>query len=164
MSYSIPKKFYSYLPLLRFYAKFTTICSCAFLMLAIIGQWHSGRLPAYTDLAFAVLVPMVAFVVIAILLLVSDHLYPLTVTATGLDSYNCLGRYDSIAWQQIIAVEAGEKFGLKCLYVSINTFKPPFVVPLWLHELNDFCMTVEQYAGTNNPLTIALKEATHYKN
>jgi hypothetical protein len=163
MSYNIQKKFYSYLPLLRFYAKFTAICSCSFLVAAIIGQWHSGRLPAYCDLAFAALVPIVAFVVIAILILVSDYLYPLKVSATGLDSYNCLGRYGTIAWKQIVSVEEGEKFGLKCLYVDINAFKSRFIVPLWLHDLNDFCIAVEQHAGSNNPLTIALRKSTQYR-
>jgi hypothetical protein len=156
-----PKTYYSYAALLNLYAKLSGWCAVCFLLIASIGQWHSGRFPAYYDLLFAVAIPLVAFVIIAGLVLLSDYLYPLKVSSAGLQSYNCLGRYDKLDWQQIVAVEEGEKFGLKCLYVDINAFRPRFVIPLWLHELNDFCKTVEQCAGQNNPLTVALQKATH---
>jgi hypothetical protein len=156
------KKFYSYKPLLRFYAKFTVIFSGVFLFSALIGQWFAGRLPNYTDLAFATLIPLVAFVVIATLILSSDVLYPLKVSPKGLVSYNRLGRYCLVSWDQIIAVHNGEKLGMKCLYLETRVFKPYFIVPLWLHEFDDFCRTVEYHAGSDNPLTIALKKAIHY--
>ncbi|WP_394753184.1 hypothetical protein [Crenothrix sp.] len=157
MSPAIQEKFYSFLPLLRLYAKFLAILSCLFFVVAIIGQWHSGRFPACGNLAFAVLIPMMAFVVIAILVLLSDYLYPLKISATGLYSYNCLGCYQAVTWKQIVSVEEGERFGLKCLYVDTNTVEYQFIVPLYLHDFNGFCLTVEQYAGNNNPLAMALK-------
>jgi hypothetical protein len=162
MSHSAQKKFYSYLPLLRFYARFTAICSAIFGIAAIFGQGCSGHFSAYQDLAFAALIPVVAFAVIAILILLSDYLYPLTVTKTGLQCYNSCGNYCSITWDEIIAIEEGSRFGLKCLYLNVNAFNP-IIVPLWLHNLDNFYSAVEHYAGKNNPLTIALTESTQYK-
>jgi hypothetical protein len=149
---------------LRFYAKFLVPCSGIFLVAAALGQLYYGHFPTYDNLAFATILPFGAFSVIVILIILSDYCYPLKVSATGLEGYNCYGRYGVIAWNEIVAVEEVKKFGSTCLYVDINAFRPPFVVPLWLHELEDFCKTVEQYAGKNNPLTVALIKAAHHGN
>lgn len=157
------KKFYAYLPLLRFYAKYTLPCCGFFLLLALLGQMGSGRFPAYGDLAFASGIPIVAFAIITVLILADDYYCPLCISKTGLKGCNCFGYYSSINWDRIVSVTEVKKFGSTCLYIENNTFKASFIVPLWLDDLDDFCITVERYAGKNNPLAIALMNATHYK-
>lgn len=159
MSYEIQKKFYSYLPLLKFYAKIAIGCSGIFLVAAVIGQWYSGRLPAYGDLAFALLIPLAAFIIMSLLTLISDYYYPLTVSDTGLKCYNIVGRYCTVSWQDIVSIEEGTRFGLQCLYVNVNGFRPPLILPLWLHDLSTFRSTIEQYATQDNALALYLTKA-----
>lgn len=158
MSEHIEKKFYSYWPILTFYGRLSAICAAIFLACALLGQWMSGRLPIYPDLVFATLVPLVAFLIIALLIVGSDMLYPVKITRTGLASYNRLGHYSTVSWQQIQSVRAGEKLGMKCLYLKTSVCQYPLIIPLWLHNLDEFCQMVDRYAGQHHTLAIALKQ------
>lgn len=158
MSHYIEKKFYSYRPLLKFYAQLSAICAAIFMTCAFLGQWLSGRLPVYPDLAFAAIVPLVAFLIIALLIVSSDVLYPVKITSTGLASYNRLGHYSTVTWQQIQSVQQGEKLGMKCLYLKTSIGKHPLIIPLWLHNLDEFYQTVSHYAGEHHTLTLTIKQ------
>jgi hypothetical protein len=86
--------------------------------------------------------------------------FPVYVSPDGLKAYNFWGIYTSVGWDSITAAKTVH-FGVAgFLRVFTRDTRLPFWLPLFSANMDRFTELVREYAGPNNPLTIALERHT----
>ena len=83
--------------------------------------------------------------------------FPVSVGASGLQSFDAWGRYHRVAWTDITAAQPCRVVGLKYLRVQHGTAGRTVWVPLFLADMDRFRSLVLQHGGPANLLTQALQ-------
>ena len=83
--------------------------------------------------------------------------FPVSVSASGLRSFDAWGRYHRVAWANITAAQPVRVLGLKYLRVQQGSGGRPIWVPLFLADMARFRTLVLQHSGSANPLAQALR-------
>ena len=147
-------------PLLRLCAKLAIYAIPLLVVAAAIGQMRKGRFPVYGDLASAALIAVAAIAALALLMYLATLAFKVTVLAEGLRCYDPLGVYHTVKWEDIMAVERAQLYGLPYLMVKGKELSQPLTLPLWLQDMARFRSAVDSSAGHQNILSKALHEAT----
>jgi hypothetical protein len=123
----------------------------------IIGQVAAGRFPAWRDLVLgALLVPMVGAALMFCFYLATLY-FKVYVSAGGLRCYTTYGAYRTVAWDRIRVVERVMYSGFEYLAVREDSRSATLTVPTWLADMEGFRIAVEEFAGPENPLSVALR-------
>jgi hypothetical protein len=77
----------------------------------------------------------------------------------GIAGYSAWGKYEQMAWQDMVAVKPFNFFGLKYLHVYSQDQHRPLWVPLFLADMQGFEDAVHAWAGLDNSLAASLRKA-----
>ena len=123
----------------------------------VIGQWRAGRFPSYGDLAISLLIAPAGCLAIWILFYLAAIVFPVKVLQDGIQCYDSFGRYRSVKWKDVIAVDFLNMYGLKYVVLHASTLKQPVTLPLYLADMDEFRRLVESQAGPDHMVVKALR-------
>ena len=145
--------------LLRICVLMAAIGAPVFLVVTALGQVRGNRFPAYGDLLLGFSFPILLAAATAGLFWLAVRAFPVKILPDGLRCYDLVGRYRTVPWHAITAVESRRVIGLDYLYVEAEGLSAPLTLPLWLRGLPEFIALVEQRAGAEHVLARSLRAA-----
>jgi hypothetical protein len=87
------------------------------------------------------------------------RLFKIHLGPAGLVGFSFWGEYDQVGWQDIVRVRPFNFCGLRYLRVYSANRPRPLWLPLFLTDTHSFSEAVHAWAGLENPLAVALREA-----
>lgn len=82
---------------------------------------------------------------------------PVFVGREGFRCLNSLGKINSVCWQDIVKTRQRKILGFPFLLVYAENQRRPVAIPMFLQDYLKFVEAVEERAGTDNVLAIALR-------
>ncbi len=124
----------------------------------VIGQWRADRFPAWNDLAIAVALPLGAFVVVALLVMLGCRFYSVDVDARGIRSQNPFGLTMTMDWDEIVHAELVYKYRIPYLLLRGQHHLTPLMVSTWLRDPGGFVDAVCRQVDDEHPLRRLLRD------
>jgi hypothetical protein len=129
----------------------------AFPAYSALAQYTANRFPKYGELVEAAAIPVAIAGTMALLLWGAKLLFPVKVFPTAIRCYDTAGLYQTVQWSEITRAAQFSTYGLTYIEVYAAHINRPLTIPLWLEDLSGFIAAIENYAGENHRLTLALK-------
>lgn len=118
----------------------------------IIGQIRKDRFPAYEDIAMAAALPLVAYAVITIVILVGRALFSLKITPEALHGYTVMGPPITLRWQELEQATPMMFDGMPYLLLRGAGSSREMAIPMWMEDVEGFFACIEKYAPADSPL------------
>lgn len=126
----------------------TTLCSLIGAVLYLISWWAGKPAPALPTAALSLGGGTVFALAVAA--------FPVRVSAAGLNCYDFVGRYRTLAWPDITAADPVNLQGLRYLTVTGRDGGAPLWVPLYLADMPGFLDAVRSHTGPDHLLAVAV--------
>lgn len=146
-------------PLLRTCAWLAGVLWAVTVGVEALGQYRTGAFPAVPALLRVMALPLGLGALLALVDVVMVLAYPVRVLPEGLRAFNAWGVYKTVKWGDIPSVSMGSFLRMRYLRVPVPASAWPMTVPLALRDLPGFVAAIEQHAGPEHALAVAVRLA-----